>query len=100
VVPALRDWNHLRRALFDLCDEDGAPCDARALWGRFHAQAPPTVDRHQLAQVEAAIERAQSLAFPLTPTSPNAPAELLSALSELGAVFAELLAQHQSSQTP
>jgi len=98
LAPGAQDWSLLRRALFDLCDEDGTPCDARTLWAHFRAQAPPAVDRRRLAQVEAAIERAQSLSLPLTPSSENAPAELLSALSELGAAFAELLTHHPLTQ--
>jgi hypothetical protein len=98
--PGPQDWPLLRRALHDLCDDEGKVCDAQALWAQFVAQAPPSSDRQRLLRVTKAIANAQTIAAPLSCPGDSSPETLLNALLQLGAAFAELSAHTRSPHPP
>lgn len=98
--PGSQDWPLLRRALYDLCDEDGRPCDAQTLWAHFLSQVPPTFDRQRLLRVTAAVQKAQTIATPPSCPGENSPEELIEALLELGVAIAELTSHALATRTP
>jgi len=90
----------MRRALHELCDDEGKPCDAQTLWAQFCEQTPAAVDRQGLARVTAAIVDAQTIATPVSSPDAQAPEALLRALLHLGAAFAELFDHIRSPHSP
>ncbi|MFL5399088.1 MAG: hypothetical protein ACJ79P_14410 [Myxococcales bacterium] len=82
--PAPADVAALRRGLYDLRDEEGAPATARSLWERMRADAPRNIP--ELDDFSKALEQAHKAVDAL----PGGFAEAILALLQIEERFEEL----------